>query len=144
MSDESNEAAELPEVSWLRGLLRCEAFVLFSAAVAVVLPSSWMAAIHAWLGMGELAQTPLMEYLTRSVSALYALCGAVFWYLSNDVRRYVDLIRFLAWLKLISGISRIVLDATVDLPMFWLIGEGPVVIGLAVATLYCLRRIIAR
>lgn len=144
MADESNEAAEVRLAGWLRGLLRCEAVVLFSAAAAVVLPSSWMAAIHAWLGMGELPQVPLVEYLTRSVSALYALCGAVFWYLSKDVRRYADLIRFLAWLKLISGLSRIVLDAAVGLPLFWMVGEGPVVVGLSLATLYCLRRLGAR
>ena len=37
---------------------------------------------------------PLVEYLTRSVSALYVSMGASYWFMSYDVRRYLPLLRF--------------------------------------------------
>ena len=42
------------------------------ALVAVVMPLSWMAATHRWLGLGEMPTGPVVEYLARSVSAFYA------------------------------------------------------------------------
>jgi hypothetical protein len=41
------------------------------AFLAVVMPTSTMASIADWLGVGPLHRAPLTEYLTRSLSALY-------------------------------------------------------------------------
>jgi hypothetical protein len=49
---------------------------LFSL-VAVVMPSTWMAATHRWLGLGEMPTGPVVEYLARDLSAFYALVGAL-------------------------------------------------------------------
>ena len=38
------------------------------ALVAVVMPTSWMAATHRWLGLGEMPTGPVVEYLARSLS----------------------------------------------------------------------------
>ena len=47
-------------------------------AVAVVcMPMSWMGSAHRWLGLGDMPTGPVVEYLTRSLSAFYALFGAV-------------------------------------------------------------------
>ena len=54
------------------------------------------AAAHASLGLGPMPQGPLVGYLIRSASALYALHGALALFLSFDVRRYWRVITFLA------------------------------------------------
>lgn len=98
-----------------------------------------MVEIHRALGMGELPRTPLVEYLTRSLSGLYALWGPVYWHVSSEVSQQVRLIRLLAWLKILFGLVLIAIDLSVGMPLFWLICEGPVVIGLSVLTLAWLR-----
>ena len=54
----------------LRVLLRLGGCLLLTAFVAVLLPVSWMAATHEWLGLGEFPRAPVVDYLARSVAAL--------------------------------------------------------------------------
>ena len=42
------------------------------AIPAIFLPYSWMNAIHDYMGLGELPDTPIVSYLARSLSAFYA------------------------------------------------------------------------
>jgi hypothetical protein len=65
------------------------------ALVAVFMPVSWMAATHRWLGLGEMPTDPVVEYLARSVSACYALVGALCLVVAADLERYRPLVRFL-------------------------------------------------
>ena len=58
-------------------LLRFVGVGSLSALVAVVMPSTWMAATHRWLGLGEMPTGPVVEYLARSLSAFYAVMGAL-------------------------------------------------------------------
>jgi hypothetical protein len=58
-------------------LLRSLGVSALFALVAVFMPMSWMAATHRWLGLGEMPTAPVVEYLARSVSAFYALFGAL-------------------------------------------------------------------
>src|SRR5262249_61889667 len=59
-------------------LLRLEGAVLLLALPFVFLPTAWMAAAHVWLGLGPFPDSPLTEYLTRSLSGLYALWGPLY------------------------------------------------------------------
>src|SRR5437763_16377771 len=65
------------------------------ALVAVLMPVSWMAATHRWLGLGEMPTGPVVEYLARSLSAFYALVGALCLVVAADLERYRPLVRFL-------------------------------------------------
>ena len=65
------------------------------ALVPVVMPMSWMAATHRWLGLGEMPTGPIVEYLARSVSAFYAFFGALCLLLATDLERYCPIVRFL-------------------------------------------------
>jgi hypothetical protein len=58
-------------------LLRIVGVPALFALVAVVMPTTSMAATHRWLGLGEMPTAPVVEYLARSVSAFYALFGAL-------------------------------------------------------------------
>ena len=58
-------------------LLRLGGAVMLTALGAVVMPFDWMNSIHRQVGLGELPHVPIVGYLTRSISALYTLHGAL-------------------------------------------------------------------
>jgi len=95
------------------------------AFLAVLMPLEWLAKVHAWLGLGELPREPIVGYLTRSASALYALHGAMILFLSFDTRRYAALITFLAVAALIHGTVMLGIDLAVGMPRWWTLFEGP-------------------
>jgi hypothetical protein len=76
-------------------LLRFVGVPALFALVAVFMPSSWMAATHRWLGLGEMPTGPVVQYLARSLTAFYALFGALCLVVAGDVERYRPLVRFL-------------------------------------------------
>jgi hypothetical protein len=110
---------------------------MLCALVFVFCPFGWMQAIHARIGMGELGYTPLLSYLIRTLSAMYATLGALILFISLDVERYSGLIRLLAWIAIVSGAGVTALDATLHLPLFWTATEGPftIVLGLVLIAL---------
>lgn len=109
-------------------ILRVSGVVLLTALVPAVMPFAWMQDIHRLLGMGELPDAPIVGYLTRSVSAFYALHGAMILFVSLDVRRYLPLVKCLAVLCVLFGAGMIVLDVLVGMPLFWVLGEGPFIV----------------
>ncbi len=111
-------------------LLRIYAAILLTALIPTVMPFAWMEEIHDELGLGDLPGQPIVHYLTRSQSGLYAVQGAMFLFVSLDVRRYLPLVKFLAVLKILFGIAMLALDIVIGMPLFWTLGEGPIIIGL--------------
>jgi hypothetical protein len=121
-------------------VLRADAVLLMLAALAAVMPFSWMAATHRWLGLGELPAAVIVAYLARSLSVMYALHGAITLFVSFDVRRYWSFIRFLAWLGIGFGSVMFALDIAVGMPTFWIALEAPGIIAVRVAILWLQRR----
>ena len=111
-------------------VLRLSAVALLTALPAAFLPFGWMAAIHRWIGLGELPDVPIIGYLTRSTSGMYALHGALVLYMSFDVRRYMPLIRFTAMVGIAFGAGVLLVDWRAAMPLHWTIAEGPFVIAL--------------
>ena len=122
-------------------LLRLSGVLLLTALFPAVMPFAWMETIHRQLGMGELPTGPIMGYLTRSLSAMYALHGAIVFFLSLDVRRFLPVVRCLAVLSIVFGTGMIVLDVLVGMPVAWIIGEGPFVVVLGGVILWLAGRI---
>lgn len=116
-------------------LLRLTGGAMLCALIFVFCPFDWMVAIHRQLGLGELAYTPLLSYLTRTLSAMYASMGALLLVMSFEVHRYLPVIRFLGVLGLIGGVGVTILDATAGLPRLWAMSEGPFVIVLSAVLL---------
>lgn len=108
--------------------LRGTAAVLLLALPAVVLPHSWMNAVHEAMGLGTLPDGPLVGYLTRSASALYASLGLLYLYLSFDPRRWLDLIVVLAWIKVGFGTTVLLIDLLEGMPWYWTAAEGPFIL----------------
>ncbi len=122
-------------------LMRLAGVLLLTALIPVVMPFSWMKDIHRALGMGELPDGPIMGYLTRSLSAMYAMHGALVFFISLDVRRYLPVVKFLAVLGIVFGSGMLVLDIRVGMPPSWIIGEGPFIIVLGGVMLWLAGRV---
>jgi hypothetical protein len=107
----------------------------------VVMPDHCMAIVHTWLGMGELPQAPVVDYLSRSASLMYAQHAVVFLFLSTDVRRFRPLIRWMAMIAIVSGGAMLAIDLKSRNPLFWTVIEGPGYIVLATAVLILQRQV---
>ena len=105
------------------------------ALLAVVMPYEWMNAIHVWLGMGVLPQEPIVGYLARTLSAFYALYGALLWYLSFYTITYRPVIRALGFLTTGFGVILLGVDWSEGLPWFWKWFEGPFAIAYGILIL---------
>ena len=106
-------------------LLRLGGALTGSAVLAVFLPESWMAAVHRSIGLGEFPASPLTDYLTRSLSAMYAFHGGFLLALSTNVRRFRGVIVYVGWATLVLGVLLTGIDLHAGLPAWWLWAEGP-------------------
>jgi hypothetical protein len=122
----------------LKWLLRLSGGVELLAIPFVVFPLGGMNFIHdRLLGLGPLPPGPIVEYLARTLSAVYAVHGAVLVALSFDVARYRPVIRIVGLLHAGAGIAFLGIDVSAGMPWFWTTSEGPPValIGLLIAWL---------
>ena len=110
------------------------------AFLAIVMPTSGMVAIADWLGVGPLHRSPLTEYLTRSLSAMYGVLGVLHLYLARDVVRYLDLIVVIGWLTVLVGVILTVVDFAAGMPPFWSWSEGPPTVLVGLAYIWLARR----
>ncbi|MSQ95276.1 MAG: hypothetical protein EXR98_12065 [Gemmataceae bacterium] len=129
-----------PQERHLIWFLRLTGVMFLCAAPAVVMPSAWMRAIAAWLGL-DLPDLPLVEYLTRSVSALYTVLGAAYWFMSCDVRRYLPLLRFTVPCTVVFDVTVIALDLWIPMPLAWTAGEGASILAWTAALWWLVRRV---
>ena len=122
-------------------LLRAVAVAASLAIVPVFMPHAWMNACHVWLGLGPLPETPIIVYLTRSLSALYVFHGGLLWIASQNVRRYAAIITYVAMALTLFGAVMLWIDIRAQLPRFWIAGEGPFTMALGLAMLVLQRRV---
>lgn len=72
----------------LKWLLRLDGAFMMLAIIAVFMPSTLMQVIHERLGLGEMPTGPIVEYLARSCSMLYAIHGVIVFAISFNMPRY--------------------------------------------------------
>lgn len=109
-------------------LLRVSAGVLLLALIPIFFPHAWMAAINRKIGLGELPDTAIVGYLTRSLSAVYAFHGVLALCMSFDIGRFLPLIICFASASMALGVLLLSLDIYLNMPLPWIIGEGPGII----------------
>ena len=124
----------------LRLALRAGGAVLILAFPAMLLPFEWMSATHAWLGLGELPRVPIVNYLTRSAAALYGFHGILFFIVAADPARYRVIVRYLASMNVALGLMLLAIDLHAGLPVFWIVAEGPTLIGVGMLVAMLERR----
>ena len=126
----------------LQWLLRIIGAISLTAFFCVFLPYSWMNTIHdQWLGMGTLPSEPIVGYLARSLSAMYAFLGGILCLVSGDVRRYLLLIRFIGLAMIGLGVLLTGIDFVEGLPIAWTLGEGPWVVVYGVLVVWLAGRV---
>jgi hypothetical protein len=118
-------------------LLRLGGIVTVSAFGAILLPTDWMAGVHVAIGLGEFPRAPVVDYLARSIAALYGFHGVLLLIVSTDPRRYVTIVRYVAWMNALFGVMIIAIDLHAPMPMLWTALEGPpiVLFGIVIAQL---------
>lgn len=120
----------------LKWLLRIVGGVELCAIPFIVIPLPLMDAVHSRiLGLGPLPHAPIVEYMAHSLSALYAVHGAVVFRLSFDVPRFRDAINFLGWAHVALGLTVLGIDIASGMTWWWTLGEGP---GIAVGAVLVL------
>ena len=109
--------------SWLKLVLHLFGWTSVLAFFPFVMPWSWMAIIHEWLGMGPLPHQPVVEYLARSTSGLCGLYGGLLLVLARDVRRYSSAIAYsAATIIVVSGIGA-VFGLRAGMPAWWMVAD---------------------
>jgi len=126
---------------FIKLFLRVMGSVSGLAVFAVVMPYSWMNAIHQWLGMGKLPDEPIVGYLARSTSAFYALLGGLLWTVSFHLHRNRLVLRYLGVAIIFFGIVLFVVDMVEGMPLFWKISEGPISVIFGAVILWFSHRI---
>lgn len=116
-------------------LLRLGGVVTLSAFLAMLLPVEWMASTHEWLGLGEFPRSPVVDYLARSVSALYGFHGVLLLLIARDPQRYRTIVQFVGVMNLALGAIMLAIDAHAGLPWWWTLGEGPPIIAFGIVVL---------
>ncbi|MET0215170.1 MAG: hypothetical protein ABW292_19320 [Vicinamibacterales bacterium] len=118
-------------------VLRFTGGVLITAFLAILLPVEWMASTHRALGMGEFPRAPVVDYLARSVAALYGFHGVLVLIVSGDPVRYRGIVSYLGIMNVLFGGTLLGIDLHAGLPMWWTVLEGPplVIIGIVLTAL---------
>jgi len=117
----------------LQLLLRLAGGFTCASFLAMLLPTDWMASAHEWLGLGEFPRSPLVDYLTRSIAALYGFHGALLLLISRDPVRYSTIVQYVAVMNILFGVIMVLIDWHAGLPWWWTFGEGPPIIAFGVA-----------
>lgn len=120
-------------------LLRAGGCVMLLALFASLMPTSWMALTHRWLGLGVFPESALVEYLTRSISILYAIHGGLLLIVSSDIPRFTPVIRYLGISTCATGLILLVIDIYAGLPLTWTLVEGPMVMLIGIMIVALLR-----
>ena len=110
------------------------------ALVAVVMPLSWMSRINDYCGLGPLPDSPIVGYLARTSSGMYALHGTVLMFVSTDIHRYRQFIKFLAITLLLYGPILLGIDLSIGMPLLWTLSEGPTCSGTGLLILWLQRQ----
>jgi len=109
----------------LRCLLVFNGVMVLLALPAVFMPTAWMDYFHRDLGLGPLPRGPIVEYLTRSVSALYAAFGSLTLLLAWDLKRFAPIVTWWGVMAIIFGCILFWVDTIAPMPEHWKWGEGP-------------------
>ena len=121
-------------------ILRVLGCAAVCAIPAIFMPYSWMNAIHGWLGLGQLPDTPIVSYLARSLSMFYAMFGAISLFASSNVRRHRELVTLLAVISMLLGVILFGIDYGSGMPSHWTVVEGPFTILVGAIILWLQRQ----
>lgn len=107
----------------LRVLLGVTGVGLLLAVVPIFFPASVINYLHQQLGLGEFPDAAIAFYLARSTSLLYAVHGALMFFVSFNLVRYWPLVRLFGFLHVVLGLTMLGIDFFAPMPLYWIVGE---------------------
>ncbi len=123
-------------------ILRIGGVMTVLAFPTALIPTSTMAEIHAWLGLGShFPDQPVTAYMARSLSLMYGFHGVLLLVISTDVRHYRKLVGWMAGLMIGLGSALLAIDLHAGMPAMWTWTEGPSVVVVAFVMLYLRRSV---
>ena len=108
----------------LRAILAVTGAGLLLAAVPIFFPAAVINYLHQQLSLGEFPNAAIAFYLARSTSLLYAVHGALMFFVSFNLVRYWPLVRLFGFLHIVLGLTMLGIDLSAPMPLYWIIGEG--------------------
>lgn len=109
----------------LRWLLIANGVLTLLALPAIFLPTSTMDMFHRRLELGTLPEGPIVQYLARSISALYAAFGSLTLVIASDLRRFAPLVTWWGIVAILFGVILLWVDINAPMPAHWTWGEVP-------------------
>ena len=109
----------------LRCLLVFSGLMTLLALPAVFMPTAWMDYFHRGLILEPLPPGPIVEYLARSVSALYAAFGSLTLLIAWDLKRFAPIVTWWGLMAIIFGCILFWVDTIAPMPDHWKWGEAP-------------------
>ena len=118
-------------------VLRIAGVVTLAAFPAMCLPVDFMASSHERLGLGEFPRAAVVDYLARSIAALYGFHGVLVLLVSTDPVRYRAIVWYIAIMNVTFGMMMVAIDLHAGLPAYWTALEGPPItaFGIVIALL---------
>lgn len=120
-------------------LLRLGGVITCAAFLAVFLPVEWMASAHRWLGLGEFPRAPVVDYLARSIAALYGFHGVLLLIVARNPGQYRTIVQFIGVMNIVFGMMLIAIDVNAGMPVLWTLAEGPPIAAFGVVVLFLSR-----
>src|SRR5262245_50641845 len=111
--------------TFLRWLLIANGVMTLLALPAAFMPTAWMDMFHRRLMLAPLPEGPIVQYLARSVSALYAAFGSLTLLIAWDLRRFAPLVTWWGIAAILFGLILFCVDITAPMPPHWTWGEVP-------------------
>src|SRR5262245_21357639 len=103
----------------LRWLLIANGVMTLLALAAVFFPTSTMDMFHRRLMQTPLPEGPIVQYLSRSVSALYAAFGSLTLVLAWGLRRFAPLVTLWGIVAILFGVILLWIDINAPMPAHW-------------------------
>ena len=104
-------------------LLRLAGATELLAFIAVVMPRSWMEISHAWLGLGEMPDGPLLMFMIRQASYTYGVHGLSLWLIASDVKRFRPFVVFNGIAFLLAAPVFLLIDLSSGMPLWWAVSD---------------------
>ena len=131
----------MSRIRLLVALLRLGGVVTCAAFLAVFLPVEWMAATHQWLGLGEFPRAPVVDYLARSIAALYGFHGVLLFIVARNPAHHRTIVQFIGVMNIVFGLLLTGIDVNAGMPALWTLAEGPPIVGFGVLVLFLSREL---
>jgi hypothetical protein len=127
----------------LRWLLIANGVMVLLALPAVFMPTALMDKFHRQLMHSPLPEGPIVQYLARSLSALYASFGSLTLLLAWDLRRFAPLVTWWGVAAILFGLILVWVDTNAPMPAHWTWSECPYTIIMGILVLILQRRMSA-